>query len=91
MPKIDCWDDLPPNVRLHLIERMGDRAISLADLSQLRLWVETQPEVPVGIGTKTLALSKFADAARTPKHFCSPAKLPKVKLFNSQRNGPRHF
>ena len=27
-------------VRDHLIERMRDRAISLSDLNQLRLWVE---------------------------------------------------
>jgi hypothetical protein len=46
MPTIGRWDDLPENVRQHLIDRMRDRAISLADLSQLRLWIESQPEVP---------------------------------------------
>jgi hypothetical protein len=29
-----------------LIERMRDRAISIADLNHLRLWVDTKPEVP---------------------------------------------
>lgn len=32
----------------HLIERMRDRAISVSDLKQLRLWVEMCPEVPEG-------------------------------------------
>jgi hypothetical protein len=33
MPKIACWDSLPPNVRQHLIDRMRDRAVSLADVN----------------------------------------------------------
>jgi len=37
MPKIERWDNLPPGVRQHLIDRLRDRAITLADLNQLRL------------------------------------------------------
>ena len=48
MPRIERWDNLPPNVRQHLVDRMRDRAISLADLNQLRLWIDTHPEVPEG-------------------------------------------
>ena len=48
MPKISRWGDLPLNVREHLVERMRDRAISISDLNQLRLWIESQPEVPEG-------------------------------------------
>jgi hypothetical protein len=46
MPKIDRWENFPKGVRQHLVERMRDRAISIADLNKLRLWIETQPEVP---------------------------------------------
>jgi hypothetical protein len=46
MPKIESWDRLPAAVRQHLIDRMRDRSISLVDLNQLRLWVESRPEVP---------------------------------------------
>jgi len=46
MPKIECWDNLPEGVRQHLIDRMRDRAISIADLNQLRAWIESKPEVP---------------------------------------------
>ncbi len=48
MPKIGNWDNLPARVRQHLIDRMRDRAISVADLYQLRLWIESKPEVPEG-------------------------------------------
>src|SRR5260370_39918812 len=48
MPKIETWDHLPVAVREHLIERMRDRSISIADLNQLRLWIESKPEVPEG-------------------------------------------
>jgi hypothetical protein len=48
MPKIESWDKLSAPVRRHLMERMRDRAISIADLNQLRLWIESLPEVPEG-------------------------------------------
>jgi hypothetical protein len=48
MPQLERWDNLPEVVRKHLIERIRDRAISVSDLNQLRLWVETRPEVPQG-------------------------------------------
>ncbi|HKV60932.1 MAG TPA: hypothetical protein VJO16_03400 [Candidatus Acidoferrum sp.] len=48
MPKIARWDNFPANVRQHLVERLRDRSISIADLNQLRLWIESQPEVPDG-------------------------------------------
>ena len=48
MPKIERWANLPEGVRQHLVDRMRDRAISVADPQQLRLWIETRPEVPEG-------------------------------------------
>src|SRR5436305_1566261 len=48
MPQLELWDNLPGGVRHHLIERMRDRAVSISDLNQLRLWIETRPEVPQG-------------------------------------------
>jgi len=48
MPRIESWDKLPASVRQHLIDRMRERAIGIADLNQLRLWIASQPEVPEG-------------------------------------------
>jgi hypothetical protein len=48
MPKIALWENFPEGIRQHLIDRMRDRSISLADLNQLRLWIDAKPEVPEG-------------------------------------------
>jgi hypothetical protein len=48
VPEIESWDKLPLAVRQHLIERMRDRSVSLVDLNQLRLLMESKPEVPDG-------------------------------------------
>jgi hypothetical protein len=47
MPRVR-WHNLPENVREHLIERMHDRSISTAELNDLRVWIETNPDVPDG-------------------------------------------
>ena len=48
MPKIERWENFPEGVRQHLIDRMRERVIGIADLNRLRLWVDTKPEVPSG-------------------------------------------
>jgi hypothetical protein len=40
MAKIARWENLPEGIRQHLIDRMRDRGISIADLNQLRLWID---------------------------------------------------
>ena len=46
MPKIARWENVPEGVRQHLMDRMRDRAITIADLNRLRLWIDANPEVP---------------------------------------------
>jgi hypothetical protein len=48
MPQIETWSRLPAAVRDHLVERMRDRNISVEDLNQLRVWIESKPIVPEG-------------------------------------------
>ena len=69
MPQLERWDSLPERVRQHLIERMRDRAISIADLNQLRLWVETRPEVPDGDWYKDFGSFKICGSGSYPKTF----------------------
>ena len=69
MPKIAPWNNLPPNVRQHLIDRMRDRTISIADLNQLRLWIESQPEVPEGAWYKDFGSFKICGHGPYPKTF----------------------
>jgi len=69
MPKIMPWKNLPANVRNHLIDRMRDRAISIADLNQLRRWIDTQPEVPEGDWYKDFGSFKICGRGSYPKTF----------------------
>jgi hypothetical protein len=69
MPRIARWNNLPENVRDHLIDRMRDRAISTADLNQLRLWIDSQPEVPEGDWYKDFGSFKICGRGSYPKTF----------------------
>ena len=79
MPKISRWSELPPNVRQHLVDRMRDRAISIADLSQLRLWIESQSEVPEGDWYKDFGSFKICGEGRFPKTFLAKGQAAKGK------------
>jgi hypothetical protein len=69
MPRIAPWVNLPAGVREHLIERMRDRAITIADLNRLRLWIKSQPEVPEGDWFKDFGSFKICGHGSFPKTF----------------------
>jgi hypothetical protein len=69
MPRVEGWNNLPSGVRQHLIDRMRDRAISVADLNQLRLWIESQPEVPEGDWYTAFGSFKVWGRGSYPKTF----------------------
>lgn len=69
MAKIERWQNLSEGVRQHLIERMRDRAISIADLNRLRLWIDTRPEVPEGDWYKDFGSFKICGCGAYPKTF----------------------
>ena len=69
MPKIDDWGNLPAGVRQHLIDRLRDRAISIADLNRLRLWIGSRPEVPEADWYKDFGSFKICGHGKFPKTF----------------------
>lgn len=73
MPQIETWSHLPAALRDHLIERMHERNISRDDLNQLRLWMETKPDVPSGPGIKI-----------SDRSLCGEGKYPKTFLLAGQ-------
>jgi hypothetical protein len=68
MPKIESWQNLPPGVRKRLIDRMRDRAITIGDLNQLRLWIESKPEVPAGDWFKDFVSFKICGQGSFPEN-----------------------
>jgi len=69
MPQIETWPRMPAALRDHLVERMRDRNISLQDLNQLRLWMETKPDVPDGPWYKDFGSFKLCGEGKNPKTF----------------------
>ena len=69
MPQIETWDNLPAAVRRHLVERMPDRSIGIADLNQLRLWIESRSDVPAGDWYKDFGSFKICGQGPYPKTF----------------------
>jgi hypothetical protein len=79
MPRIETWGNLPPGVRRHLIGRMRDRAISIADLNRLRLWIDSNPEVPEGEWYKDFGSFKICGNGSLPKTFLRRGQAAKGK------------
>jgi hypothetical protein len=77
MPQIESWSRFPQAVRDHLIERMRDRKISINDLNQLRLWIETKPIVPEGLWYKDFGSFKLCGEAALPKTFLLAGQVAK--------------
>lgn len=69
MPQLETWPRIPAPIRDHLVERMRDHNLSLDDLNQLRLWLESKPEVPIGPWFKDFGSFKLCGEGRYPKTF----------------------
>ena len=61
-------------MRQHLVERMHDRNISFDYLNGLRLWIESQPEVPEGDWFKDFGSFKLCGKGEYPKTFLLPGQ-----------------
>src|SRR4029077_7152300 len=81
MPKIQ-WTNLPPSLRQHLFDRLEERKITVADLYQLKLWRESDPEAPEGLWYKDFGTLKSAAKASYPKRSFKKPKHPKASLSN---------
>lgn len=68
MPKIQ-WNDLPPALRNHLLERARERQVSAEDLYKLKLWRESSPEAPDGLWYKDFGSFKLCGEGKYPKTF----------------------
>jgi hypothetical protein len=77
MPKIEKWDRFPAGVRHHLIDRMRDRKITIADLNQLRQWIDSSPEVPDGEWFKDFGSFKLCGRGSLPSTFLLSGQVAK--------------
>ena len=75
MPQIETWSRLPAAIRDHLVERMRDRNISVADLNQLRVWINLKPNVPEGPWYRDFGSFKLGGEGKLPKTFLLPGQI----------------
>jgi hypothetical protein len=74
MPKIATWSEIPLGIREHLIQRMHDRKIGVEDLNRLRIWLESQSEVPDGPWYKDFGSFNLCGEGMYPKTFLLPGQ-----------------
>jgi len=77
VPQITGWSHLPIAIRDHLVERMRDRKITVTDLNQLRIWIESKPDVPEGLWYKDFGSFKLCAEGSYPKTFLLAAQTAK--------------
>lgn len=75
MPKIR-FSDLPRGLWQHLLERVAERRIPLADLQRLQTWVKAEPYAPQGDWYKDFGSFKLCGAAEYPKTFLIKGMQP---------------
>lgn len=79
MPRIESWANLPEGVRQHLIDKMHEQTIGIADLNRLRRWIESKPEVPEGDWYKDFGAFKLCGQGPFPKTFLLRGQAAKGK------------
>jgi hypothetical protein len=67
--KLNRWSAFPPAIKRHLSERLLDRSITLNDLNKLRIWVESDPDLPDGDWFLDFGSFKIAGRGPFPRTF----------------------
>jgi hypothetical protein len=77
MPRLGRWADFPKAIQRHLLDRLDDRSIGMADLALLQQWVESCPVVPEGEWFKDFGSFKLCGAGPFPKTFLLKGQIAK--------------
>jgi hypothetical protein len=67
--KLRQWREFPRHVREHLSQRLKDRGIRADDLDKLRVWVESEPDVPAGDWYRDFGSFKICGTGADPTTF----------------------
>jgi hypothetical protein len=66
LPKIR-FSNLPRGIWQHLLDRVQEREITLADLSRLQEWVKSEPQAPEGDWYKDFGSFKLCGSGQYPR------------------------
>jgi hypothetical protein len=74
--KLNRWSDFPAGIKRHLEERLLDRKITLDDLNKLRIWVESEPDLPAGHWFRDFGSFKIVGQGSNPLSFLESGQVP---------------
>jgi hypothetical protein len=75
LPRIR-FSDLPHGVWQHLLQRVAEHQISLADLSRLQDWVKSEPYAPEGDWYKDFGSFKLCGSGEYPRTVLTKGRKP---------------
>jgi hypothetical protein len=75
LPKIR-FADLPRGLWEHLLDRVQEREISLADLGKLQQWVKSEPFAPDGDCYKDFGSFKLCGSGQYPRTVLTRSMAP---------------
>jgi len=78
LPKIR-FSDLPRGLWQHILERVDERRIPLADLHRLQSWVKAEPQAPDGDWYKDFGSFILCGNGEFPKTFLIKGMRPWAK------------
>jgi hypothetical protein len=67
--KLNRWASFPEGIKRHLKQRLLDRKITLADLEKLRVWVDSDPDLPAGQWFRDFGSFKIVGEGPNPLSF----------------------
>ena len=77
MPKIR--KPPPQGILDHLLERFREGRIAIGDFTELKHWLESDPDVPTGMWYQRFKRFTLAGEGDLPKTFLAPGMVPKGK------------
>lgn len=75
MPKVQRTS-LPPHLLNHLLDRIQERNISANQLGFLAEWLDTEPEVPLGLWFKRFSGMVVCGEGELVKTFLTVSQVP---------------
>jgi hypothetical protein len=75
MPKVRR-QDVPPALFQHLLDRIQQRSIPASQLGLLAVWLDTQPDVPVGRWFKRFPAMTVCGEGELVKTFLALGQVP---------------
>ena len=67
----------PPAILDHLLQRFREGRIAVEDFTDLKHWLESEPEVPPGIWFKRFRKFTLVREGESPKTFLTPGMAAK--------------